>query len=289
MFRLLQSPRRCPAALCAAVLLAAGAANTGLAAYQVSVRFQVEAISFSATPGSPYITFPFLDVQGFTDPYSPDNHAELVSGGGDLMGWVRGPYSASSRGFSDPDLLKTGLDLNPWTLSITDGATAAVRSFNITVSSALLTGDYMRPITMLGGIDNGSTIAANHTFEWSMDATANPLAEYTDAYIAMYDPNTGNSYSSPPLTPADRSWTPDPGPIAPGIYNMVMVMSSNSVPQDLIVAAASASDGGEPLDSFSTSITAVTQMQLYDLHVIPEPGSIALLALGGFVSLRRRR
>lgn len=289
MIRSFQSPRRFRAAACVAVLFSAGAVSTTIAAYDVSVRFQVEALSFSGIPSSPYITFPFLDVQGFTDQSHPDNRAQLISGGDTFIGLVNGPYSASSDTHENVDLLKSNLDRNPWRLSITDGATAQTRAFDITVSSALLTGEYMRPLTMLGGIDNGSVITADQIFQWSMDDTTNPLAQYTDAFISMYAPGTGRSYSSPLITPADRSWMPDTGPLAPGSYNMVVMMYSYSVPQDLVVASAAASDGGEELASFAASVNSVTQMQLYGLTVVPGPASLSLFAVGGLVAFRRRR
>jgi hypothetical protein len=265
------------------------AVSTAIAAYDVSVRFQVEAISFSGIPNSPYVMFPFLEVQGFTDQAHPDNRAQLISASGTFIGLVNGPYSASSNSHANVDLLKSNLDQSPWTLSITDGATAQIREFNINVSSSLLTGEYMRPITMLGGIDNGSEIAANQIFEWSIDDTTHPLAQYEGAYISMYAPSTGQSYSSPLITPADRSWLPDTGPLAPGTYGLVMMMYSNNVPQDLVVASAAASDGGDELTSFATRVSSVTQMQLYDLTVVPGPASFSLFILGGLVAFRRRR
>lgn len=289
MIRSFQSPRYLQAAACATVLFSAGAVSTALAAYDVSVRFQVEALSFSGIPNSPYVTFPFIEVQGFTDQSHPDNRAQLTSGGGAFIGLVNGPYSASSDMHANVDLLKSNLDQSPWTLSITDGATAQTRAFNIIVSSSLLSAEYMRPLTMLGGIDNGSVITADQTFQWSMDDTTNPLAQYTGAYISMYAPGTGRSYSSPLITPADRSWTPDTGPLAPGTYDLVMMMYSYSVPQDLVVASAAASDGGEELASFAASVNSVTQMQLYGLTVVPGPASFSLFILGGLVAFRRRR
>jgi hypothetical protein len=277
------------AAAVAFLLLAAGAAGTASAAFDVSLRFQVEAISFSGTPSSPYITFPFVGVAGFTDPSDPGNRAELVSGGSHFKGWVNGPYSASSVVHGDVDSLKANLDLNPWTLSITDGATATTRLFNITVSSSLLTGDYIRPMTLLDGVDNGSTIGADHVFHWSMADAAGSLAEYTRASIALYAPGTGTYYGTPFISPADRSWMPDGGPISPGTYSLSIAMFNDRVPQDLIVATAAAADGGEELGAFSTGVTAVTEMYVSDLHVVPGPGSWSLLALGGMLLVGRRR
>jgi hypothetical protein len=264
------------------------AAVAGAADYRVRVEFQVEAIAFEASASQPYITFPFLDVQGFTDPAHADNYAELVSGGGDFTGWVNGPYGASSRGFAGVDDLKTALGSGPWVLSITDGATMENRVFHLTVNPALLTGEYVRPITMLGGIDNGSVIDPNQTFEWAMTPTANPTAAYTDAFIGLHDPAAGNGYWTPPITPEDRTWTPD-GPILPGAYNLVMSLRNADTPDDLVLASAVAADGGADLLEFGTGVTAVSQLQLYDLRVIPGPGSLALLALGWIVAARRRR
>ncbi|MCX5690480.1 MAG: hypothetical protein NTV94_11980 [Planctomycetota bacterium] len=289
MIRSYQLPQGFQAAACATVILSMCAGSAAIAAYDVSVRFQVEAMSFSGIPNSPYLTFPFLEVRGFTDQSNPDNRAQLISGGGAFIGLVNGPYSASSNMHANVDLLKSNLDQSPWTLSITDGANAQTRAFNITVSCAQLTGEYMRPITMLGGIDNGSAIAADQIFEWSIDDTTNPLAQYEGAYISMYAPSTGQSYSSPLITPADRSWMPDTGPLAPGTYGLVVMMYSNSVPQDLVVASAAASDGGEELTSFTTRVSAVTQMQLTGLSVVPGPASFSLFILGGLVAFRRRR
>jgi hypothetical protein len=68
-----------------------------------------------------------------------------------------------------------------------------------------------------------------------------------------------------------------------------MTMYSNNVPQDLVVASAAASDGGEELTSFATRVSSVTQMQLYDLTVVPGPASFSLFILGGLVAFRRRR
>jgi hypothetical protein len=207
------------------------------APYQVSVTFQPDVISFSPLDPPVYILGIGLNATGFVDENNTDNFVQLISGSSAFSGDFypargQGSGTAGSYGYlSVEDLSATINDPNPWTLRLTDGVTGIISEYSLYVSTPGIAQDYVRPMT-LDTLPN-SSITDYPTFGFTLDPAASPDAEYTSAFAFLLGNLPGHVYGDPPITPADRSWTPT-GPIEPDSYYIVVGMESSAAPSSLI-------------------------------------------------------
>lgn len=255
-----------------------------LASFDVSVDFSFELWNYdNGTPS--YNLFPQTSVSNFTDPSDPGNTWQLLSPNGLFEG---SPTGSSSTGLTAIADVISEANSGAWLLTITDGATATVRTFEFSlfVDSAMDNADYFRLVTITN-YTTGAMIPATPTFEWSIDPTANPNAEYNQITPILF----GTAFDFDFLGPSETDWTPNIAPLAPGLYNFAATYSNTqNVPLSFFSSDfPSATDGGDELSSYNDSFGVGSLAALSDLVVVPAPGTLALAGLGGFIGFRRRR
>jgi hypothetical protein len=214
---------------------------------QVSVTFQPDVISFSPLDPSVYILGIGINAVGFVDENNTDNFVQLISGNFAFSSDFypargQGSGTAGSYGYSSVEDLSAAInDPNPWMLRLTDGVTGIISEYALNVSTPGIAQDYVRPIT-LDTLPN-SSITDYPTFGFTLDPATSPDAEYTSAFAFLLGDLPGHVYGDPPITPADRSWTPT-GPIEPDSYYIVVGMERSDAPSSMLDVSPPIPAGG---------------------------------------------
>ena len=268
------------AAAAAVVALSAPA----IASFDVSVDFRFELWNYdNGTPS--YNLFPQISVSNFTDPFDAGNTWQLLSPNGQFEGT---PNGSSSTGMPTIAEVIDEANAGAWQLTITDGATATVRTFDFSVSvdSAMDNAEYFRLVTITNYLTD-AIIPATPTFEWAIDPTMDPFAEYDQITPILF----GDAFDYSFLGPSETDWTPGIAPLAAGTYSFAVTYSNTqNIPLALFSSDfPSPTDGGDDLDSYNDSFGVGSLAALSGLTVVPAPGTLALAGLGGIVGLRRRR
>jgi hypothetical protein len=256
---------RAAAVLC----LMAGATSLAQAQVHVSVAFRPQVISFSPLGSPVYVLFADVSASGFNDDGNVGNSVVITSGSGAFSAHTEpglGSGGSSSAGFASVLDLSDGInDSGTWTMSITDGDLGTTSQYTMSITTAGIDADYLRPIIL--DVTPDSAIPASPSFNFSIDPAANFDAEYTAASAAMFANNPSNSVFSPVVYPTDTSWTPD-GPLADDNYLLYVAFTNFDCPQWLVEASYPEQvDGPAVLETFNTSVYVMTESQAPNLAV----------------------
>jgi hypothetical protein len=261
-------------------------ASTASATYSVDLGFDLEVWNFNSS-GPTYNLFPSAFITGYSDESHPDNAYFITSPNSLYEG---GPTGSGSSASDAPIGVLDEANAGFWSLTITDGLTGDIRTFEfeVFIDSALDDLDYWR-ITTITSHAQGDALDQNPTFEWSIDPAANPANEYDTITTILF----GAAFDFAGLPGNATSWSPSIAPLNPGDVFSFAVTSYNSgnAPTEYveITSGPSATDGLDELDFFGFNWSINSLAAVTDLTVVPAPGTLALAGIAGLVAIRRRR
>lgn len=258
-------------------------------AFDVRVTFRPEVLNFDNTTPV-FVLFSNLSVDGYSDPSNPLNRVEILSPNGDFYGHQEANGGGSqSGGYTDFSVLRDTINADgAWTMTITDGATRSVYSYQFSTQTGVLSQDYLRPITLTSPAAPGE-ISSTPTFEWAQDHAQDPAAEYTSASAVVTSPDYSNFHSAD-VGPDARSWTPNEV-LTEGDY-LFYVIANAYYPTDELVSASvpqPVGRGAPALNSFAVDAITGSEGIFNGFHVVPAPGTIGLVIGAAGMLVRRRR
>lgn len=235
----------------------------------VTYRPELAVLKFSPEDSPFNCLFGGITASGFTNEGHFDNHVQLVANSGffacDAFP-AQGSGGASSVGGIDTDTLEGYINGDTqWLLRITDGATANVYEYNVTVAVNDIPEESMRPLNI--DLYTGQALSTNPTITFNLDSAINPEFEYESAGAGLHR-NNNSSYTTPALDPSDRSWTPD-GPLDPDTYFLIISMRNDDLPTTIFdIVGATGVTGTEPELTFNVSApSSYTYSQVNELVV----------------------
>lgn len=262
------SPLRFPAALTAAALVALSAmTSAALAQVNVTLNTRLQVLSFDPSSAPVYVMFMDLNGFGFINDSNPDNFLRLVAGNNSFTAEAYpGRFSGGSSSFgfgTIPGLADAISNAGTWTLTIYDADAEVTHEYTLDMSCPSIPEEYLRVIN----IDAEPNVPIDYfpTFNFSVDPTSNPLAEYENAFAGMFGNN--NNVFSPSISVSDNSWSPD-GPLNDDVYLLDIQFYNFNPDQSLVSVSYPVPDFGAPeLSSFSHSVSAAAESQVAGLLV----------------------
>lgn len=223
----------------------------------VDVSFDACVLNFNSTNPFIYIMPLNVSATGFTDPLHPDNYVGVASENGNFSGNSypnQGTGGGSSVGLGSVQELNDFVNnlIDPWIITITDGATLNTYEYEFSVFNASFPEDLLRPMTL--DILPGDTITTTPTFGVFINPPSDPSFEYQSAFAALFG---ATNYFDPAFTPTDTSWTPN-GPIDAGTYTVIIRQDQAAQSTFLEVTTPTPVDPGYPSLSLSYGITGFT-------------------------------
>jgi hypothetical protein len=223
---------------------------------------------------------PFLQ----TEPNTQPTETTLSSGGGGLDSTLFGGATAGQAGgevFNNFASLKTELNTPGWTIT-TGVDTAGPHPYNFNVNASTLSDFTTTPVQISPGISNATLPPGPPTFTWT-----GPSGFDSVDVEAIYLADRALSQSEIGVAATTTTYTPS-NPLIPGQYELVINYHKNI--SSGVTATTPMDSNNQPLtnwDGIVSSDEEITDSVIFT--VVPEPASIALLAVAGVFAFRHRR